>query len=330
AFKAIDAFDPDLVALTPLVAFHCQELEILKAARSRGIPTILPVASWDNLTNKSRLKVVPDRVALWNEAMAEEAVRLHGVPRDRINITGSPIFDQWFERAPTRDRASLCSALGFDPDRPLILYTCSSESIAGPNEADIVAEWAGAIRASGLPLLEGCSLLVRPHPMAPRTWLAALKGVETAAAPFEGTVVWPASPRHPVFESSRADFFDALYHADLVVGLNTSVMVEAAIVRKPVLTFLSHASSASQTGNIHFAHLANARFVKTSENLAAHARDLAAVLRDTSSWAEACDRFVATFIRPLGRDVKGADAVAEVIINALAHSLERNSPRNAP
>src|SRR5262245_5091273 len=52
--------------------------------------------------------------------------------------------------------------------------------------------------------------------------------------------VMPIRDTTPVSEQGRADFFDTLYYSDVVVGLNTSTMIEAAILRKPVLTFTGH------------------------------------------------------------------------------------------
>ena len=54
---------------------------------------------------------------------------------------------------------------------------------------------------------------------------------------------WPRPvPRvwgsNPIDAESRADYFDSMYHAAAVVGLNTSALVEAAIVDRPVFTML--------------------------------------------------------------------------------------------
>ena len=46
---------PDALIVSPVVDLETEQLEWLRAARAVGVPTCLPVASWDNLTNKGRI-----------------------------------------------------------------------------------------------------------------------------------------------------------------------------------------------------------------------------------------------------------------------------------
>ena len=74
---------PDLVVVSPLVDLMSVQVDVVRASHALGIPVALPVASWDNLTNKGHLRVLPDAVMVWNDVQKEEAVALHGVA-DRI------------------------------------------------------------------------------------------------------------------------------------------------------------------------------------------------------------------------------------------------------
>src|SRR5437867_4144724 len=61
---------PDIVAVSPLViigASGAHETELIKAARTLGIPTAVAVASWDHLTSKGLIRIVPDAVMVWND-----------------------------------------------------------------------------------------------------------------------------------------------------------------------------------------------------------------------------------------------------------------------
>lgn len=332
AVDLIEALRPDCVIVTPLVNFASREVELVKAAKQRGIPTLLAVASWDNLTNKGRIKIQPEWLAVWNGAMAREATELHGVPPDRIWITGAPVFDPWFMRAPTRSRTAFLRQHGLDEQRPLIVYLCSSRSIAGPHERMLVKEWLGAIETSEHPLVRKANVLIRPHPMAP-DWakmnLASAGQADTGE--WRNAVIWPLEPTHPTTAVSRAEFFDTLYHADAVVGLNTSAMIEAAIVSKPILTFLGHDRVVSQTANLHFQHLTNGGAVRVAADLDEHTRQLAAVLDDGQGAVEACARFVESFVRPYGREIGASATLADMILlemglTATAPSAEETVP----
>ena len=94
---------PDAVVITPLIGVvGSSQPDYLRAARRAGIPTAVAVWSWDHLTSKALIRDLPDRVIVWNQTQRDEAMRLHGVPADRIAVTGAQCFDHWFERRPSR------------------------------------------------------------------------------------------------------------------------------------------------------------------------------------------------------------------------------------
>src|SRR6185436_9155547 len=150
---------PDLLLLTPLLYFRSHQVDHVRYARSRGIKSIVGVGSWDHLTTKGLIHEVPDRVLVWNEAQRREAIDLHAVPGERVVVTGSQAYDHWFSTNPSLDRSAFCRQVGLDPDRPLLLYLCSSPFIT-PYEAGFVRSWIAAIRRSPDERLRGTSLLV--------------------------------------------------------------------------------------------------------------------------------------------------------------------------
>ncbi len=125
---------------------------------------MLAVASWDNLTNKGRIQALPDRVIVWNGVQKREAIELHNVPEDRIVVTGAQLYDDWFERQPSRDRMTFCEDFSFFADRPIILYVGSSSSIA-KDEPSFVRRWLEALRSAPDTKLRRSNVLIRPHPM---------------------------------------------------------------------------------------------------------------------------------------------------------------------
>src|ERR1043166_1400557 len=51
----------------------------------------------------------PDAVLVWNEVQKTEAIEMHGVPADRVLVTGAQCYDQWWNRAPSRSREAFCT-----------------------------------------------------------------------------------------------------------------------------------------------------------------------------------------------------------------------------
>jgi hypothetical protein len=107
------------------------------------------------------------------------------------------------------------------------------------------------------PAVERCrparSANPRPaHPQRAAEWTADLLA---ELSRLKDVVLWGSSP---VDEESGADDFDSMFHATAVVGLNTSALVESAIVDRPVFTILLPEFRESQEGTFHFHYLLDA------------------------------------------------------------------------
>jgi hypothetical protein len=158
--------------------------------------------------------------------------------------------------------------------------------------------------------------------METRSWKKELAHDLSAIPQWRSAVVWPLDLGHPTTPEGRAAFFETLYHADAVVGLNTSAMIEAAILGKPVLTFLEHDVAASQTGNLHFQYLADGGFLLQARDMAEHLQQLSAALETPDANAENCERFVADFVRPLGRGVAASASLVALILRDMGIAVE--------
>jgi hypothetical protein len=131
---------PDLLLMTPLLYFGSQQVEYVRAAKAAGIPCVLGVGSWDHLTTKGRIHERPHRVVVWNEFQRAEAAELHGIAADIVSVTGAQAYDHWFLQRPSTTRADFGVKVGVPPERPLLLYLCSSPFIT-PYEVGFVRRW---------------------------------------------------------------------------------------------------------------------------------------------------------------------------------------------
>jgi hypothetical protein len=321
ASPAIEAFlreqAPDLLLVTPLIELGSQQVDYVKCARRLGIRSVLCVASWDNLTSKGLIRVVPDRVVVWNEAQKQEAVTLHGVAPARVVVTGAQLFDPWFAATPERSREAFCAAVGLDPARPFVLYVGSSSFIA-PDEVPFAERWLAHLRGAADPRVSGLGVLLRPHPANSRQWRALDLEAQQDAA------LWPPIGSDPNGEHFRRDFFESLYYSAAVVGINTSAQIEAAIVGRPVFTVRAPEFAHAQEGTLHFQHLVDPQsgFVREAHTLDEHIAQLTTAL-DGRAGAEAIDRhFVGAFVRPLGIDRPVAPLFAGAVGQMLADAPE--------
>jgi hypothetical protein len=114
----------DVVLVTPLVDYGSYQTDVVKAAHRLGVPVAFLPFSWDNLTNRGLVRVIPDRMLVWNDIQLREAVELHGVPPGRVLVVGAPRFDDFYAMAPSSSRDDFCRQIGLDPGRPFFLYVC--------------------------------------------------------------------------------------------------------------------------------------------------------------------------------------------------------------
>jgi len=293
----------DVVVCISRINIAARQTDVVKSAKSLGVPTGLIVYSWDNLSSKGLIHEQPDRLFVWNNVQAREAEELHGIAPESVDVTGAVRFDSMFDARPSADRESLLAELGLEARRKTVLWLGSSAFVA-PHEPSVVERWLDALRDSGDPKLANANVIVRPHP-----------GTVGNAAwanwrPPSGTVV-PA----PVVRKRTQDLYDQIFASDAVVSLNTSAEIEAAIVGRPVLTFDAGDQAPGQEGSVHFRYLLaeEGGFVEHALGLEAHLVQLASAVGN-DPLADARRRFLETFVRPNGLDRPAGPDLADAIL----------------
>jgi hypothetical protein len=249
--------------------------------------------------------VEPDLTLVWNDLQRTEAVEMQGMSPARVIVVGAPRFDDFFAMSPSCSRAEFCAPLGLDPDRPFVLYLCSAPFVA-PREVEFVRRWIDAIRRADDPVVRSCGIVVRPHPVHEKQW----RGADFPRMPQ--TALWTAP------ETMNADqgLFDSLYHAGAVAGLNTSAMIEAAIVGTPVHGILAPEFSGGQEQTLHFHYLRaqNGGVLHEARTLDEHVAQLAAALG--AGTRQRVSAFLDRFVRPRGIDTPVAPLMVEAIEQA--------------
>lgn len=307
----IERRDPDVVLVSPLVTLASPQADIPPAAAKLHKPTVLMVASWDNLTNKGLVRGALQRTVVWNHGQVDEAVLLHGLPRENVTASGAHAYDHWFGWKPSSSPGEFAEKVGLDGSRPYLLYVCSSAFIAG-DESGFVREWLDHIRSAGGPLRD-VGVLVRPHPQNTAGW-------ETSLLDQPNVVVWPRAGEVPTGPARKADYFDALFHSRGVVGINTSALIEAAIVRRPVFTVVTDRYRETQEGTLHFAHL-QGDLLNVAHSWGEHIQQLEVALGDPDAYRAQIERFLSRFVRPYGLDVAAAPIAADAVEQTAADAV---------
>ena len=309
---------PDVVVLASLTYSRSQQLDLLKAARALGIPVAAAIMSWDHLSSKALLHIAPDMMLVWNDVQRREAIEMHGIPADRVAVTGAQCYDQWFGRRPARTREAFCAAMGLRADRPFVLWVHSALSpTPQPPEPVLVDRWLTALRASGDARLRELGVLVRPHPERVKEWAGIdLSRFDNVA--FNG--------RNPIDAAAKDDYFDALYYSSAVIGLVTSAFLEAAVVGRPVLTFTLPEYRMHQEEMVHFQYLTGVGggLLHVASDVEGNLHQLAGVIAVDGAREERNERFLHAFVRPAGLDRPATPAFVDAL-----ERLHREVPRGA-
>lgn len=230
--------------------------KVTRAARDAGVPSFGFVDGPANAEHRFRgtgsdpLGHVPDRLLVSDPAARDAFVSL-GFPRDAITVVGHPGMDRVRTRAAeleTEGKAAVRARLfpDIDPSRQLVLFLCETSDGLDPAEFrrndDYLLRGRGAHDGRTEICLEetidalaaatpDASLVLRLHP----------KNETAAFRPYAGEVA---------AISAGGDPLEAVFAADLVIGMTTVLLFEAAVMRRPTISVTPRESEAAWLSSI--------------------------------------------------------------------------------
>ncbi|MEO2195607.1 MAG: putative sugar O-methyltransferase [bacterium] len=278
--KFLERERPHILVVTSSSRVDSRLVDFVKAAQALEIPVAAPVASWDDLSADGCLHVIPDRLLVWNDLQRRAALEIHGVPSDRLVVTGAPRFDALHDRPATTSRGAWCAAHGIATERPIVTFLGATPFVA-PAERAFMDRWLASVRGADDDALRTCAVVVRPHPRNRAPY---------EAQPFAGDT------NVTVDLSDDPDtWLDGLTHSSAAVGLNTGALVEAAVLGTSAHTLLVPEFAGGQQNTLHFRHLlrASGGFVDAAGSLQEHVDALAlAIANRAAPDRAAAERFV--------------------------------------
>lgn len=216
-----DRYQPALLLATDV--YTPWDVKFMRQAERRGVAIVGMVRSWDNVTSKTLLQFIPERLVVSTERIKEEAQRLGDVPAERIHLVGIPHYDRYRALGRT-PRHVFCARLGLDPAEPFVLFTPPSDNYL---KADSITPLALEAIAR-----TGAAVLVR-MPLVGQAILGAYRPPQN--------VIFDSPGRSPDFTevhlSRQADqhLADSIYHSVLVVTWASTMIIDAAVFNKPIL-----------------------------------------------------------------------------------------------
>jgi hypothetical protein len=231
--------DPyDAFLLGTSVQPECWELKLVEHARSRSIRTICMMDSWENywkrFTGPVGQRILPDRIAVTDEKVKAEMEKSN-FPADRLFITGNPAFEGLRSfSTPAKKRESrrrLATKIGLAWNTLIFLYVSQplsqlwDRAVLGFLENEVSDTVVLAIdRLLKIHDCRGCLVyLLHPRERGVVPCLPAIDGSRLGIHVWNGTDV---------------DSREIIMGCDLVIGMNSIMLMEACLLGKTVISYL--------------------------------------------------------------------------------------------
>lgn len=227
--------------------------QLLRVALAQGVPSVAVVDNWSNYRERftdsvSGRLTLPTRIAVMDRSAFTQAVK-DGLPEDRLVITGQPYLDSLATHLQDPDLQAQAKALREEwlqdssPENNTRILLFASELVSEEEELPQQALERLATAVQRLERSKGLSLkiVLKLHPEEP-------KG-SFSFGPL-------ASSRSLRIVEGKEPAWPCILAADLVVGIVSIFLVEAAVAGKPVVSVqpscaaISHPWIGSRPGGI--------------------------------------------------------------------------------
>jgi len=232
--------------------------DVLQLASVFGIPTLMLVAGWDNLSSKGLVYHHPGRIGVWGEQTKAHAIRIQSIPADRVAVIGAPHFEEYFDQ-PFDNREALRCSFGLPASGSVVLFAGTFRQFDETKSLKLIDE---AIVRGELPL---CHILYRPQPQR----LQRYREDNFFDYSWQHVTIDPqmAEAYHRAQSWGSDRFLDRLHHlpkvyraVDAVISPMSTVLLEGLLFGRPALCVAfndgEHTWSADKVSQmVHFQEL---------------------------------------------------------------------------
>jgi hypothetical protein len=193
------------------------------AGKRLDLPVVGYVASWDHAVGKGIVPPHLDRYLVQNDIMRDDLRQYHGIPPERVDVTGWPTSDVYHRRRSRDEYERLLRRLEVDTTRPVV-FVVGNVFHNAPYEhvfLERLAGWASSPEIAGR-----FSLLFRPHPHDADWRTRYASALDLGVAAQEATY------------TDLDDLTVLLQHASCVVAHAGTVLLDAIANDRPSICVL--------------------------------------------------------------------------------------------
>lgn len=224
-----DKYDIAAVFLAHL--FDDMEAALLREAKRRKIVNVGLINSWDKLTARCMLRVLPDKLLVYNDIVKEEAVKYADMPQEDVVVVGVPHYDRYFTDKPV-PRDEFYKRVNINPKKRIILYSPIGKYFSD-SDWDIIDLLNGFVENELSAY--NVELLVR---FQPNDFVSEIEIKKRPWLKYNLPGIRFSNKRGVDWDMDFADLnhlFNTLYYCSLLVCYAASISVDAAIFGKPVI-----------------------------------------------------------------------------------------------
>jgi len=225
-----ERYKPSLVFLAHL--FDEPEIHLLRATKKRKIKSIGFINSWDKVTARSILRLLPDKCVVFNAIVKEELMTHNEIKENDIFIGGLPQYDSYLTTPPT-DKREFFKKIGFGSDVERIIVYAPNGRYSASVDGGMIDVLLSFMKEKQLPSDVG--LLVR---FQPNDFVDPTKFTKSDRLVYQMPGIRFSGERGVDWDMDTGDIkllINTLYHATLFVCYTSSLSVDAAVFDKPII-----------------------------------------------------------------------------------------------
>jgi len=265
------------VAAVSAHPFDDIEASLLREAKRKRIKTFGLANSWDKITGRCAIRVLPDKLIVYNDLVKKDAIDYTDLPNKDIFVGGVPHYDQHINQSKS-SRESFLKRVGGDLNKKVIFYAPLAKRFISSRWSMI--DYLQSLIEKGV--IENAQLFVRfqPNDFVEMDEIKKRKNIifDVPGIRFSQHMPIGAGIDWDLSGEDIKMLTDSLYHCDVLISYASSLCIDAAIFNKPVINInfeLSAPLSAyrSPTELYKMTHYLNAlktgaiRLVNNSEEL---------------------------------------------------------------
>lgn len=324
-----DTYNPDLLFLAHL--FDEREIHMLRGAKKRNTPSIGFINSWDKVTARCILRLIPDKMIVFNHLVKNELVEHNEMKESDMYIAGIPQYDLYTTGVPS-SREVFFEKIGADPLKKLMVFAPAgkSDSESDWKMMDILYGFlqdgsfgdalAFLVRFQPNDEIDEKELEKRPYVLYDRPGTRFSK---------RGSIDWDMD------NEDMRHLHDTLSHMDVLVCYGSSLTIDAAFLDKPVIHigFEANPGGAPSKRTSRFYEMAHSKRAFSSGKIPrAHSVDELRSLMKKYLADPAQDhdkREVLVREQCVYRDGKSAERIASYILSALDNNMAQGKNKKS-